>query len=110
MTKTYPTHTSGSAWMREKSCMFMINFFLSLPLLISIIKLSTTAILFYDSLAFHKHFCTLAKRQMLSMSTNNLSYSDQGGTDSAVEVGQETTPTSSNAGAGFGLFSVDFKK
>ncbi|XP_036832968.1 AP-3 complex subunit beta-1 isoform X5 [Oncorhynchus mykiss] len=85
--------------------------FLSLPLLISIIKLSTTAILFYDSLAFHnKHFCTLAKRQMLSMSTNNLSYSDQGGTDSAVEVGQETTPTSSNAGAGFGLFSVDFKK
>uniref|UniRef100_A0A8C7LXL9 AP-3 complex subunit beta n=1 Tax=Oncorhynchus mykiss TaxID=8022 RepID=A0A8C7LXL9_ONCMY len=47
---------------------------------------------------------------MLSMSTNNLSYSDQGGTDSAVEVGQETTPTSSNAGAGFGLFSVDFKK
>uniref|UniRef100_A0A674CZC8 AP-3 complex subunit beta n=1 Tax=Salmo trutta TaxID=8032 RepID=A0A674CZC8_SALTR len=44
------------------------------------------------------------------MSTNNLSYSDQGGTDSAVEVGQETTPTSSNAGAGFGLFSVDFKK
>uniref|UniRef100_A0A4W5K3D1 AP-3 complex subunit beta n=1 Tax=Hucho hucho TaxID=62062 RepID=A0A4W5K3D1_9TELE len=47
---------------------------------------------------------------MLSMSTNNLSYNDQGGTDSAVEVGQETTPTSSNAGAGFGLFSVDFKK
>uniref|UniRef100_A0A4W5MJV1 Adaptor related protein complex 3 subunit beta 1 n=1 Tax=Hucho hucho TaxID=62062 RepID=A0A4W5MJV1_9TELE len=48
---------------------------------------------------------------MLSMSTNNLSYNDQGGSDSAVEVGQETTPTSSsNAGAGFGLFSTNFKK
>ncbi|XP_071219701.1 AP-3 complex subunit beta-1-like isoform X1 [Salvelinus alpinus] len=45
---------------------------------------------------------------MLSMSTNNLSYNDQGGSDSAVEVGQETTPTSSNAG--FGLFSTNFKK
>uniref|UniRef100_A0A8C7SS92 AP-3 complex subunit beta n=1 Tax=Oncorhynchus mykiss TaxID=8022 RepID=A0A8C7SS92_ONCMY len=44
------------------------------------------------------------------MSTNNLSYNDQGGSDSAVEVGQETTPTSSNAGAGFGLFSTNFKK
>uniref|UniRef100_A0A673XNG1 AP-3 complex subunit beta n=1 Tax=Salmo trutta TaxID=8032 RepID=A0A673XNG1_SALTR len=43
---------------------------------------------------------------MLSMSTNNLSYNDQGGSDSAVEVGQETTPTSSNAGAGFGLFMM----
>jgi hypothetical protein len=47
---------------------------------------------------------------MLSMSTNNVSYNDQGGSDSAVEVGQETTPTSSNAGAGFGLFSTNFKK
>uniref|UniRef100_A0A3P8ZLY1 AP-3 complex subunit beta n=1 Tax=Esox lucius TaxID=8010 RepID=A0A3P8ZLY1_ESOLU len=46
---------------------------------------------------------------MLSMSTNNSSYNDQGGADSAVEIGQETTPTS-NSGAGFGLFSTDFKK
>ncbi|XP_041706585.1 AP-3 complex subunit beta-1 [Coregonus clupeaformis] len=46
---------------------------------------------------------------MLNMSTNNLSYNDQGGSDSAVEVGQETTPTT-NAGAGFGLFSTNFKK
>ncbi|XP_076141033.1 AP-3 complex subunit beta-1 [Alosa pseudoharengus] len=44
------------------------------------------------------------------MSTNNLSYNDQGGPDSAVEVGQETTPTSSTTGAAFGLFSTDFKK
>ncbi|KAG9353720.1 hypothetical protein JZ751_011842 [Albula glossodonta] len=49
---------------------------------------------------------------MLSMSTNSLSYNDQGGADSAVEVGQETTPTSSTTGSGmgFGLFSSDFKK
>ncbi|XP_061119141.1 AP-3 complex subunit beta-1 [Conger conger] len=51
---------------------------------------------------------------MLSMSTNSLSYNDQGGADSAVEVGQETTPTSSTnvtaSSAGFGLFSSDFKK
>ncbi|XP_071378649.1 AP-3 complex subunit beta-1 isoform X2 [Centroberyx affinis] len=45
---------------------------------------------------------------MLSMSTNTL-YNDQGGAEAAVEVGQESTPTSS-AGAGFGLFSTDFKK
>ncbi|KAL0965330.1 hypothetical protein UPYG_G00279840 [Umbra pygmaea] len=46
---------------------------------------------------------------MLSMSTNNLSYNDQGGADSAVEVGQESTLTTS-AGSGFGIFSADFKK
>ncbi|KAJ7988575.1 hypothetical protein DPEC_G00324980 [Dallia pectoralis] len=46
---------------------------------------------------------------MLSMSTNNLSYNDQGGADSSLEIGQETTPTT-NTGAGFGLFSTDFKK
>ncbi|MBN3322735.1 AP3B1 protein, partial [Atractosteus spatula] len=46
---------------------------------------------------------------MLSMSTNNLSYNDQGGAESAVEAGQETTPTSS-AGMGLGLFSSDFKR
>ncbi|XP_071757812.1 AP-3 complex subunit beta-1 [Centroberyx gerrardi] len=45
---------------------------------------------------------------MLSMSTNTL-YNDQGGAEAAVEVGQESTPTSST-GAGFGLFSTDFKK
>ncbi|KAG7477039.1 hypothetical protein MATL_G00089110 [Megalops atlanticus] len=50
---------------------------------------------------------------MLSMSTNSLSYNDQGGAESAVEVGQETTPTSSStitSGMGLGLFSSDFKK
>ncbi|KAJ8396562.1 hypothetical protein AAFF_G00016280 [Aldrovandia affinis] len=49
---------------------------------------------------------------MLSMSTNSLSYNDQGGADCAVEAGLETTPTSSTTGSGmgFGLFSSDFKK
>ncbi|KAJ8286961.1 hypothetical protein GJAV_G00045370 [Gymnothorax javanicus] len=51
---------------------------------------------------------------MLNMSANSLSYNDQGGVDSAVEVGQETTPTTSTnvsgSGTGFGLFSSDFKK
>ncbi|XP_027008700.2 AP-3 complex subunit beta-1 [Tachysurus fulvidraco] len=42
---------------------------------------------------------------MLGMSANSLSYNDQGGTETGVEVGQETTPTSS-----FGLFTSDFKK
>ncbi|XP_060746354.1 AP-3 complex subunit beta-1 isoform X2 [Tachysurus vachellii] len=42
---------------------------------------------------------------MLGMSANSLSYNDQGGTDTGVEVGQETTPTTS-----FGLFTSDFKK
>lgn len=38
-------------------------------------------------------------------------YNDQGGAEAAVEVGQESTPTSSStAGAAFGLFSADFKK
>ncbi|KAL2099800.1 hypothetical protein ACEWY4_004194 [Coilia grayii] len=41
--------------------------------------------------------------------SNSLSYNDQGGPDTAVEVGQETTQTSPAAGA-FGLFSTDFKK
>uniref|UniRef100_A0A667XFF8 AP-3 complex subunit beta n=1 Tax=Myripristis murdjan TaxID=586833 RepID=A0A667XFF8_9TELE len=45
----------------------------------------------------------------LSMSTNTL-YNDQGGAEAAVEVGQESTPTSSGTAAGFGLFSTDFKK
>lgn len=39
------------------------------------------------------------------MSANSLSYSDQGGAETGVEVGQETTPTVS-----FGLFTSDFKK
>ncbi|XP_029921580.1 AP-3 complex subunit beta-1 [Myripristis murdjan] len=43
------------------------------------------------------------------MSTNTL-YNDQGGAEAAVEVGQESTPTSSGTAAGFGLFSTDFKK
>uniref|UniRef100_A0A3B3TGH1 AP-3 complex subunit beta n=1 Tax=Paramormyrops kingsleyae TaxID=1676925 RepID=A0A3B3TGH1_9TELE len=43
------------------------------------------------------------------MSANNL-YNDQGGAEPAVEAGQETTPTSSSAGVGSGLFSSDFKK
>ncbi|CAL8320223.1 unnamed protein product [Lota lota] len=43
------------------------------------------------------------------MSTNT-SYNDQGGAEAAVEVGQEGTLTSSGTGAGFGLFSTDFKK
>ena len=44
------------------------------------------------------------------MSTGAL-YNDQGGAETAVEAGQESTPTSSNtAGAAFGLFSTDFKK
>ncbi|KAF5899737.1 AP-3 complex subunit beta-1 isoform X2, partial [Clarias magur] len=39
------------------------------------------------------------------MSANSLSYNDQGGAETGVEVGQETTPTTS-----FGLFTSDFKK
>lgn len=48
---------------------------------------------------------------MLSMSNNNsMSYNDQGGAaEPATEAGLETTPTTS-AGAGFGLFSTDYKK
>ncbi|XP_023678826.1 AP-3 complex subunit beta-1 isoform X2 [Paramormyrops kingsleyae] len=46
---------------------------------------------------------------MMNMSANNL-YNDQGGAEPAVEAGQETTPTSSSAGVGSGLFSSDFKK
>lgn len=42
---------------------------------------------------------------MLGMSANSLSYNDQGGAETGVEVGQETTPTTS-----FGLFTSDFKK
>ncbi|KAB5549115.1 hypothetical protein PHYPO_G00063600 [Pangasianodon hypophthalmus] len=42
---------------------------------------------------------------MLGMSANSLSYNEQGGADTGVEVGQETTPTTS-----FGLFTSDFKK
>nr|ACO09129.1 AP-3 complex subunit beta-1 [Osmerus mordax] len=45
---------------------------------------------------------------MLSMSTNNLSYNDQGGAEAGVEAGMDTS--SSTPGAGFGLFSSDFKK
>ena len=47
---------------------------------------------------------------MLGMSANSLSYSEQSGAEAAVELGQETTPTSSAGGAAFGLFSADFKK
>uniref|UniRef100_A0A7N6BTC9 AP-3 complex subunit beta n=1 Tax=Anabas testudineus TaxID=64144 RepID=A0A7N6BTC9_ANATE len=43
------------------------------------------------------------------MSTSAL-YNDQGGAEAAVEAGQESGSTSSNAGAAFGLFSADFKK
>lgn len=43
------------------------------------------------------------------MSTTAL-YNDQGGTETAVEAGQETTPSTSSTGAAFGLFSADFKK
>ncbi|KAK1176512.1 AP-3 complex subunit beta-1-like [Acipenser oxyrinchus oxyrinchus] len=48
---------------------------------------------------------------MLSMSNNNsMSYNDQGGAaEPATEAGLESTPTTS-AGAGFGLFSTDYKK
>lgn len=46
---------------------------------------------------------------MRSMSTGAL-YNDQGGAETAVEAGQESTPTSSSSGAAFGLFSADFKK
>ncbi|KAM4635430.1 AP-3 complex subunit beta-1 [Polymixia lowei] len=46
---------------------------------------------------------------MLNMSTNTL-YNDQGGAEAAVEVGQESTSTTSGAGPSFGLFSTDFKK
>ncbi|MCJ8741025.1 hypothetical protein PDJAM_G00065940 [Pangasius djambal] len=42
---------------------------------------------------------------MLGMSANSLSYNEQGGAETGVEVGQETTPTTS-----FGLFASDFKK
>ncbi|KAG7238620.1 hypothetical protein INR49_030694 [Caranx melampygus] len=42
------------------------------------------------------------------MSTSAL-YNDQGGAEAAVEAGQESTPTSANTGAAFGLFSADFK-
>uniref|UniRef100_A0AAR2J319 AP-3 complex subunit beta n=1 Tax=Pygocentrus nattereri TaxID=42514 RepID=A0AAR2J319_PYGNA len=44
------------------------------------------------------------------MSANSLAYSEQSGAEAAVELGQETTPTSSAGGAAFGLFSTDFKK
>ncbi|KAF6721718.1 AP-3 complex subunit beta-1 [Oryzias melastigma] len=37
-------------------------------------------------------------------------YNDQTGAETAVEAGQETTPTTSSTGAAFGLFSADFKK
>uniref|UniRef100_A0A7N6AA06 AP-3 complex subunit beta n=1 Tax=Anabas testudineus TaxID=64144 RepID=A0A7N6AA06_ANATE len=40
----------------------------------------------------------------------NALYNDQGGAEAAVEAGQESGSTSSNAGAAFGLFSADFKK
>ncbi|CAG05255.1 unnamed protein product [Tetraodon nigroviridis] len=43
------------------------------------------------------------------MSTG-VSYNDQGGAEAAVEAAQESTPTSGNTGAAFGLFSTDFKK
>ncbi|XP_060791705.1 AP-3 complex subunit beta-1 isoform X2 [Neoarius graeffei] len=42
---------------------------------------------------------------MLGMSASSLSYNDQGGAETGVEVGQETTPTTT-----FGLFTSDFKK
>uniref|UniRef100_A0A8D0C944 AP-3 complex subunit beta n=1 Tax=Scleropages formosus TaxID=113540 RepID=A0A8D0C944_SCLFO len=46
-----------------------------------------------------------------SMSTNNLSYNEQGGgAEPAVELGQESTPTASGSTAAAGLFSTDFKK
>uniref|UniRef100_H3D7I0 AP-3 complex subunit beta n=2 Tax=Tetraodon nigroviridis TaxID=99883 RepID=H3D7I0_TETNG len=45
----------------------------------------------------------------VSMSTG-VSYNDQGGAEAAVEAAQESTPTSGNTGAAFGLFSTDFKK
>uniref|UniRef100_A0A8C9TTP3 AP-3 complex subunit beta n=1 Tax=Scleropages formosus TaxID=113540 RepID=A0A8C9TTP3_SCLFO len=45
------------------------------------------------------------------MSTNNLSYNEQGGgAEPAVELGQESTPTASGSTAAAGLFSTDFKK
>jgi hypothetical protein len=47
--------------------------------------------------------------KMLNMSTN-ASYNDQGGAEAAVEVCTEGTSTTSGTGAGFGLFSTDFKK
>ncbi|CAL1567908.1 unnamed protein product [Knipowitschia caucasica] len=38
-------------------------------------------------------------------------YNDQTGVETAVDAGQESTPsTSNNSGAAFGLFSADFKK
>lgn len=43
------------------------------------------------------------------MSTTAL-YNDQGGAETAVEAGQESTPSTSSTGAAFGLFSADFKK
>ncbi|XP_028661540.1 AP-3 complex subunit beta-1 isoform X2 [Erpetoichthys calabaricus] len=45
------------------------------------------------------------------MSSNSLSYNDQGGmaVEHASEAGQETTPTT-GSGSGFGLFRTDYKK
>ncbi|XP_076835456.1 AP-3 complex subunit beta-1 isoform X2 [Brachyhypopomus gauderio] len=47
---------------------------------------------------------------MLGMSANCSSYGEQGGADGAVEVGQESTPTTAAGGAGLGLFTTDFKR
>uniref|UniRef100_A0A3P9M992 Clathrin/coatomer adaptor adaptin-like N-terminal domain-containing protein n=1 Tax=Oryzias latipes TaxID=8090 RepID=A0A3P9M992_ORYLA len=42
--------------------------------------------------------------------SSGVGYNDQMGAETAVEAGQETTPTTSSSGAAFGLFSADFKK
>uniref|UniRef100_A0A3P9JSP4 Clathrin/coatomer adaptor adaptin-like N-terminal domain-containing protein n=1 Tax=Oryzias latipes TaxID=8090 RepID=A0A3P9JSP4_ORYLA len=42
--------------------------------------------------------------------SSGVGYNDQTGAETAVEAGQETTPTTSSSGAAFGLFSTDFKK
>uniref|UniRef100_A0A8C7Z3C2 Adaptor related protein complex 3 subunit beta 1a n=1 Tax=Oryzias sinensis TaxID=183150 RepID=A0A8C7Z3C2_9TELE len=42
--------------------------------------------------------------------SSGVGYNDQTGAETAVEAGQETTPTTSSSGAAFGLFSSDFKK
>ncbi|XP_051533063.1 AP-3 complex subunit beta-1-like isoform X2 [Myxocyprinus asiaticus] len=48
---------------------------------------------------------------MLGMSANSVSYNDQGGSvESGVDAAQESIPTTISTGAGFGLFSTDFKK
>ncbi|XP_051537075.1 AP-3 complex subunit beta-1 [Myxocyprinus asiaticus] len=48
---------------------------------------------------------------MLGMSANSVSYNDQGGSvESGLDAAQESIPTTLNTGAGFGLFSTDFKK